>query len=102
MFAGDEIILQDQNPSRGFQSSMDYVMNIGLGKKQNLDSLRVIWPDNATQLLENVKANQTLVLDHSEAKDQFKIRKQTKSKTLLTEVSNDKLESHSENQEFRI
>ncbi|WP_299154900.1 VCBS repeat-containing protein [uncultured Christiangramia sp.] len=98
IYAGDEIILQDHNPSRGFQSSMDYVMNIGLGKKQNLDSLRVIWPDNATQLLENVKTNQTLVLDHSEAKDQFKIRKQTNSKTLLTEVSNDELESHSENQ----
>ena len=98
IFAGEEVILQDENPSRGFQSSMDYTLNIGLGNKEKLDSLRVIWPDNATQLLQNIKVNQTLVLNRSEANDTYKIQKPANKQTLLTEVSNDKLESHSENQ----
>ena len=33
-------------PSRGFQSSVDYTLHFGLGKKaKKLDSLQIIWPD---------------------------------------------------------
>jgi hypothetical protein len=33
-------------PSRGFQSSMDYVMTFGIGDKK-IDSLQVIWAANS-------------------------------------------------------
>jgi hypothetical protein len=54
---------QEQMPVRGFQSSVDPVLNFGLGKDAILDSIRVIWPTGKSQKLKNVKANQTLSLD---------------------------------------
>src|SRR5690606_12697947 len=44
IFAGDEILSRDQMPSRGFQSSVDYKILVGLGDKK-VDSVHIIWPD---------------------------------------------------------
>ena len=41
LYHGESIILQELIPSRGFQSSMDYVMTIGLGDVKTLDSLTI-------------------------------------------------------------
>lgn len=67
IYADDLVFTQDQMPSRGFQSSMDYVMAIGLGQLQTIDSLRVIWPNEKTQLLTDIKTNQTLTLKQADA-----------------------------------
>ena len=44
IFSGDEILSRDQMPSRGFQSSVDYKILVGLGNKK-VDSVHIIWPD---------------------------------------------------------
>ena len=97
LYHGNSIVLQEQNPSRGFQSSMDYTMNIGLGKVDKIDSLRIIWPDDATQLLKKVDVNQTLVLEQAKAKEKFRPQPVKKPEPLLTELPNDKFEAHKEN-----
>lgn len=97
LYHGKNIIMQEQNPSRGFQSSMDYIMNIGLGKTENIDSLRIIWPDNSSQLFKDIKPNQTLVLDQEKANGIYKVEPPVQQKQLLTEVNNQNLESHTEN-----
>lgn len=96
MYADNQIFTQDQMPSKGFQSSVDYVMAIGLGKITELDSVRIIWPDDATQKLTKVKTNQLLQLKQTEATEKFMLPKKENSKTLLAEVQNT-LESHTEN-----
>lgn len=53
-------------PSRGFQSSIDPKIHLGLGNTKTLDSLRVTWPNGTTTLLENVSTNQLLELDQSQ------------------------------------
>ncbi|MDZ7606989.1 MAG: VCBS repeat-containing protein [Cyclobacteriaceae bacterium] len=53
--------------SRGFQSSVAPGLIFGLGKTDNLDSVQVIWPDGKMQVLQSVKANQTLTLSYAEA-----------------------------------
>ena len=40
-------------PSRGFQSSMDYDLIFGLNGLTSVDSLKVIWPDRAVQVIAN-------------------------------------------------
>lgn len=45
IYRGDEVITRELIPSRGFQSSMDYKLVIGLGTKTKIDSMVVIWPD---------------------------------------------------------
>lgn len=45
VYANGQVFTREQIPARGFQSSIDYVMQIGLGQVNRLDSVRVIWPD---------------------------------------------------------
>ena len=90
-------MVQELIPSRGFQSSMDYVMTLGLGNAKLLDSLRVIWPDDATQKLSNVEVNQFLTLKRSDADSIYRPIKEPIKKTLLTELSNERMNSHKEN-----
>ena len=45
IYQGNQIINRELNPSRGFQSSMDYKQIIGLGDHAAVDSMLIIWPD---------------------------------------------------------
>ncbi|MEJ1223215.1 VCBS repeat-containing protein [Sediminicola sp. 1XM1-17] len=47
---------------RGFQASSEPLVHFGYGKDTKIDSIRIIWPNRTTQLLKNVKVNQTLVI----------------------------------------
>ncbi len=67
---GAQKLLQ-QMPNRGFQSSSDLKMVFGLGDIRQIDSLRVIWPDDRMQVLTQVKTNQTLTLSHRDADRMF-------------------------------
>ncbi len=90
------IINQELIPSRGFQSSMDYTMTLGLGKSENLDSIRIVWPDEQTQLLENVAPNQVVSLDHAEATTQYVIPKIAAKPTFISELETSNLMAHQE------
>nr|WP_321415932.1 VCBS repeat-containing protein [uncultured Allomuricauda sp.] len=90
------ILNQELIPSRGFQSSVQYEMTIGLGKSEKLDSIRIVWPDERTEKLENVKANQVLNLNHTNATETYTIPKKVSKKSFLTELENGLLASHQE------
>ncbi|WP_298329659.1 VCBS repeat-containing protein [uncultured Dokdonia sp.] len=51
--------------TRGYLSSVAPELSIGLGKHKSIDSLTVIWPDNKTQTLKNLKTNQLITLTHN-------------------------------------
>ena len=96
-YFGDNIVNQELIPSRGFQSSIDYVMNLGLGKTQELDSIRIVWPNDKTKLLTGVKANQTLDLKISDAKETYVPSKKVAKDTYLRQVNNNSFLAHQEN-----
>ena len=54
--------------SRGYQSSVSFNLNFGLGESKVVDSLKVIWNDNKIQTLTNIEANKHLTLSYSKAK----------------------------------
>ena len=97
IFHNNKIYVQEQMPSRGFQSSMDYVMTIGLGKATKVDSLRIIWPNNKTQKWDNIEVNSTLTLKQSEATEIQSSFLPKQNKTLVTEVLKTTLQKHQEN-----
>lgn len=49
--------LLEQNPVRGYFSSVDQQLVFGLGENDHADSLAIIWPDGKKQVLQNVKAD---------------------------------------------
>ena len=58
---------QELVPSRGFQSSVDPVLNFGLGRATMADSIKVIWPDHKTQVIKNISGDQLLTFDINDA-----------------------------------
>jgi len=59
--------LQEQNPVRGYFSSVDQQLIFGLGKNDRVDSLMIIWPDNKKQLIKNIAGDTTLILSWKNA-----------------------------------
>ncbi len=59
--------LQEQNPVRGYFSSVDQQLVFGMGKNAQADSLVIVWPDGKKQLLKNIVADTTLVLSWKDA-----------------------------------
>lgn len=65
--AGGEIFYAEQMPNRGFQSSVDPKITIGLGEFTQLESIEILWPDGKYTELKNQAANQLLVLNWEDA-----------------------------------
>ena len=63
--------LLEQQPTRGFQSSSEPVLNFGTGNYKKVDSLRVIWPDMKMQILRNIATNTVITLKQTDAKADF-------------------------------
>jgi hypothetical protein len=67
VFANGQVYFQEQEPVRGFQSSVDPVLNFGTGKSTVVDSILIIWPDNKYQKLKNVGCNKTIAISAKDA-----------------------------------
>ncbi|WP_422359022.1 VCBS repeat-containing protein [Reichenbachiella sp.] len=52
---------------RGFQSSVSDGVVAGMGKGDRIDSIRVVWPNGFSNLLTDVKSNQTIILNEGNA-----------------------------------
>lgn len=99
LFAGNQLIIQDHMPSRGFQSSMDYLMTVGLGDIKIIDSLKVIWPDSRITVLRNVKVNQKVILNQNDANEkdiQHENITPKVKRSILAQVNNAYIEKHKE------
>ena len=72
---GELRVLQNFN-SRGFESSTEPYLLFGLGKTENIDELKVTWPDRKVQVLNNVKTDQTIILHYSQASEAEAIQEQ--------------------------
>ena len=56
----------EQIPFRGFQSTMDHRLHIGLGETGRLDSLLIQWPDGSFSKRIDIRANQLLKIEQEE------------------------------------
>jgi hypothetical protein len=58
---------QEIYTSRGYLSSVTSILNFGLKKQERINTVEVIWHNGLVMRLEDVKVNQTLVLNIKEA-----------------------------------
>jgi len=63
LYQNGVVQMQEENPVRGYFSSVDRQLIFGLGQNKMADSLIVIWPDGKRELLKNIPADTTLTLD---------------------------------------
>jgi hypothetical protein len=72
LYNDKKIQYQEVNPNRGYLSCVSTVLNFGLGDQNKVDSIRVIWPDQTTQLLTDVKVNQRLNITYKSGLSAYK------------------------------
>ncbi len=66
IYTGETIQVLEQNPYRGYQSSISTTLHFGLGNISEIDSIRVIWPGGKKTKEYKVAVNQTLELNQSD------------------------------------
>ena len=72
VYAGGQLLAyQEQNTSRGWQSSVDHTVHVGLGGFTTVDSVLVIWPDRRFQKWKTLKADQQLTARQHKASGQW-------------------------------
>ncbi len=84
----------ENNPYRGYLSSIQDVAHFGLGKVTIIDSLVIKWPNGKMQILQNVKADQLLKVNINNAITNYSFpKKEIAQNTLFKEVT-DSLNIH--------
>ena len=70
LYAKDKMWYAEQTPYRGYESSLGKTLHFGLGAYQELDSIKVIFPNNQKVLLQQITAKQniTIHLKHAQSK----------------------------------
>ncbi len=94
LFTGNNIITQEVIPSRGFQSSTDYVQTIGIGSKQ-IDSIRISWPNLHNQTITGIEPNKLYVFNQVDATSKKDLYNKEQP-TFFSEVENP-FQKHIEN-----
>ncbi|MEO5893732.1 MAG: VCBS repeat-containing protein [Ferruginibacter sp.] len=61
--------LYENNPYRGYLSTVQSIAHFGLGKMTSIDSVVIKWPNYKKQTIKNVKANQVLTVSITDAND---------------------------------
>ncbi len=97
VYSGNELKFQEQAPSRGWLSSSDYLIHIGLGAYDKIDSINIVWPDGKFQTLKSIQSNQVITVHQKEALDKWDYLKEGVGKTLFTEIK-PILVNHKENE----
>ena len=69
-------MLLEQNPVRGYLSTMDKKLFAGLGKSNLIDSMQITWPNDSMQTLKNIKTNQLLNIDYKNVTGKWQVQKQ--------------------------
>jgi hypothetical protein len=75
-----------QAVTRGYQSSVDYMIHFGLGTSALIDSITVVWPDGKSQTSKRPAADQMITFDYRQAKDRINEPEKIET-TLLTDVT---------------
>ena len=97
LYTKNGLQFQELSPMRGFQSSVDYRLNFGIGNISNVDSVKIVWNNNQESTLQNLKINShhlikedNMIKSHNKntSNKQKQILSQSMSKIDYTHIEN--------------
>ena len=91
IYSKGKLQTQECMPTRGFLSAVDSRLIFGLGKGLLLDSVTVVWPGGAFQVLKNVTGNQMLEVKETEAAGKFDYSVFHKRNKIFKKINTDSL-----------
>ena len=68
VYTNDTVQFQEQNPVRGYFSSVDQDLNFGLNENKKVDFIVIAWLDGSRQTFVDVAADTLLVVSQSDAR----------------------------------
>jgi hypothetical protein len=71
VYTPGKIQYQEFSPARGFQSCMYVPLTFGLSGLGAVDSIRIVWPDNKTQLIKNHSPDKILAPRYEDADESY-------------------------------
>ncbi|MEX1240217.1 MAG: VCBS repeat-containing protein [Cyclobacteriaceae bacterium] len=83
---GDRKIFQEAFFTRGYQSSVEPVLNVGIGNSTTITELKVQWPDGRESILPNVAPNKLITISHKDSGEGQAIKPST-NPAILQEVT---------------
>ncbi len=78
--------MEELTLSRGYESSVEPILYFGLANHETVDSLCVKWTDGKVQNIRNIRANQKLMLKHSDAMSV--VQQKVITEKIFKEISN--------------
>jgi enediyne biosynthesis protein E4 len=98
VFANNKMQYQQVMATRGFQSSSDTRLHFGLDSVKNIDSILIVWPNQAMQRFKNIIVNKPLVAEQKNAAGNFNYADYFKSeKEIFSFAENVNAWQHKEN-----
>lgn len=71
LYAGEQVIYRELQPVRGFQSSVDYKLVMGLGNISSPDSLVITWPDLTQTTYHQPRVNKQYFITKEDSKQRL-------------------------------
>ena len=90
VYSAGKLFMSEQNPIRGFQSSSQNFIHLGLGELTSIDSVQIVWPDQSSSSLGTLELNKKYVYEKSDL-DVRKLPEITENETLFSQLDNDLL-----------
>ncbi|QIP11152.1 VCBS repeat-containing protein [Spirosoma aureum] len=88
IWAGGTMHYTEYTRQRGYLSTMESGIHVGLGHAQRIDSLKIVWPSGNAQILRNIRLSKVLTLDEQKAiSPSASLPSKVPANSLLTEIS---------------
>lgn len=87
VWSGGQMQYSELNVVRGYLSSIESALHVGLGKATTIDSLRIQWPGGRVETRRVIPADQLLTLSYRQARKQEKPTAAPATQPLFTDVT---------------
>ena len=94
---GEQKMMAQNIPTRGFQSSIDYKMVFGLGKQTQIDSIVVTWTNRTRTIINQPEIDKTHIIDQNEGVTLPYQSPQNIGSTIFSTVEETNFDRHIEN-----
>ena len=81
--------LQEMNPVRGYQSSVDYVLNFGIGTQKQIKEIKVFWSADSVTIIKNPSINKLVEVKKEFAIPVIDANTNPKPSPLFTDITNE-------------
>ncbi|MFI5153303.1 MAG: VCBS repeat-containing protein [Chitinophagales bacterium] len=96
VYSKGQIFYRELQPVRGFQSSVEYKMTIGLGASSEVDSMIIYWPNLTRQKFVKPQVDREFVIDQAKSDEMVPLPDRAIPESPLFEPVKTSFEKHSE------